>query len=178
MRRILAISILLISLLLPGWLVYAFFLYQKQQVKETVKEQLLGGIHSSALVELRFSRSEASALLDWEDEREFEYRGRMYDVLATTIQGDSISYQCWPDDAESELNRRLDRLVGQGLGHDPAQQRITTRLHSFFSSLYCVQIPILIFPDGKSCGTVYHYFLPGSTRLHPPPGQPPEAVGS
>jgi hypothetical protein len=41
LRNGLTISILLFTLLAPGWLTWGFLLHQKEQVRETVKARLL-----------------------------------------------------------------------------------------------------------------------------------------
>lgn len=67
---------------------------------------------TDGLVELTFSVEETRTKLRWEHEREFEYKGQMYDIVEIkSAANGTITYTCWPDDEETKLNKKLGLLV-------------------------------------------------------------------
>ncbi|MFZ2055368.1 MAG: hypothetical protein WAU81_14365 [Candidatus Aminicenantales bacterium] len=88
-------------------------------VKKEVKKYIVQGIENDNLVVLRFSKEETETLLQWENSREFEYNGQMYDVVQTWTVGDTVYYRCWWDREETKLNRRLRELAARALGKAP-----------------------------------------------------------
>lgn len=174
LRNLLHISPLLLVLLFPSGLAYLFFAWQKHQVKETVKAQLLAGMDASELTELKLSKADARTLLEWEEEREFEYQGQMYDVVDTAIEGDSIRYRCYRDHAESRLKREMRRLVAKPLKDDPATAGNALRLITFFQSLFCVEAPSWMLPAGEKTGAYFSCLSSLGLLTGPPPAPPPE----
>ena len=174
MRKHFHISFLLLILLCPTALAYLFFAWQKHQVKERVKAQLLAGMDVSELTELKFSAADAAVLLEWEEEHEFEYQGQMYDVVDVSIEGDSICYRCYQDQAESRLKEELRRLLARPLRDDSATADNTQRLMTFFQSLFCVEKPSLAAPLWEKSSPRYFYTSPFGLPSGPPPVPPPE----
>lgn len=161
-------------LLCPSGLACLFFAWQKYQVKEAVKMELLAGMDASELTELKFSKADVETLLDWEEEREFEYQGQMYDVVGTSIEGDSIRYICYRDHAESRLKKELQRLLCQPLKDDPATAGNTQRLINFFQSLFFLESAAWVFPGGVHSRASFFYTSPFGAPVGPPPVPPPE----
>ena len=174
MRNLLHISPLLLVLLCPSGLAYLFFAWQKHQIKESVKVQLLAGMDDSELVELKFSIADAEALLEWEEEREFEYQSQMYDVVDSVIEGDSIRYRCYRDHAESRLKRELRRLLAKPMKDDPATAGNTQRLITFYQSLFCIERPLWMPPAWKTTNSCFFHAPPFGVLTGPPPAPPPE----
>lgn len=141
---------LLFSLIAPLAGTYTWLHYEKQQVRKEIKKRLIAGIDRSELVLIKLSRQKAEAALEWEHEREFEYRGHMYDVVETRIQNDTFLYWCWPDNAETRLNKKLDRLLTGALEHDPQRRETERHVVQFFKSLYFVEnsLPAVTFNSG------------------------------
>ena len=104
--------------------------FEKAAVKRDVSERLRRGVEEDELVVLEFSLEQAQALLHWESPREFEYRGRMYDLIETRILGQTVVYKCWKDDEETRLNNRLKELAPQESGEtlDPKGDELGGRL--------------------------------------------------
>jgi hypothetical protein len=88
----------------------------KAAVKRDVSERIRRGIEERDLVALEFPLEKARMLLRWEGSREFEYAGRMYDVVETRVLGDKVVYTCWPDHEETRLNERLRELASPESG--------------------------------------------------------------
>lgn len=127
---------------------------------------------ASELVVLAFAKQDAQRLLEWEHEREFEYRGQMYDLAKTETRGDSIFYTCYWDRAETELNHKLDRCIADWLQQSPQQQERSERLAFFFRSLYHAPTLSYITSSIPFHRPVFHY-LTSTSRLGNPPLSPP-----
>jgi hypothetical protein len=93
-----------------------WLLREKAAVKSEARERLRGGLEEAAIVTLSFTLEESRTVLRWEDEQEFEYEGRMYDVVETRVEGGTVSYRCWRDEEETRLNERLKELACRELG--------------------------------------------------------------
>ena len=124
---------------------------------------------------LRFSREEASALLRWEHEHEFEYRGQMYDVVESAVQNDTLYFWCWWDREETELNQKLGKLASMALNSNPERKEQRKNLISYFKSLYFQNFNEQIEPPVVQCGchnSFYQFCF--QSRSSPPPLPPPK----
>lgn len=70
------------------------------------------------------------------DDREFKYGGRMYDIVAVRVSADSITYWCYPDDAETRIDRQLSDWINHAAGQTPPGRGQLEYLGDFFKSLY------------------------------------------
>lgn len=126
------------------------------------------------LVWLKFSAEEARSELEWEHDREFEYRGQMYDVVRSEVKGDTTFYLCWPDAAETALNRQLEQLVAESTTHDPAQRICFQRLFDFFQLLYYHHIgPEKAYLPTGTALVAHRSALSPPSPSFPPPVPPP-----
>ena len=96
----------------------------------------MSGIDKNDLVFLKFSKKESESELLWEHSCEFEYKGEMYDIVHSEEKGDTIFYWCWWDHDETILNRQLDNLATQAMGHNPGIQANTKSIATFLFSLF------------------------------------------
>lgn len=110
MKKCLSI-LLLLCLIGPFAFTFSWLQYQRYIVRKSVKRAMIEGLDEKELVTLSFSRKEADSVLEWEHSREFGYRGEMYDIVRSEEHGDSVTYRCWPDREESQLNRQLASIV-------------------------------------------------------------------
>jgi hypothetical protein len=172
LRRTLLTFLLFAVLISPAALSYLAMAWQKHAIREAVEQQIYQGMPAAELTVLAFAKNEARQLLEWEHEREFKYRGEMYDLVQTQTHGDSIFYTCYHDRAETALNRQLDRYIADWLQHSPVQQEQGERLLSFFRALICPVSPSY----DSSALTYYHspfFHLNRSGRQAGPPAPPP-----
>jgi hypothetical protein len=139
-----------------------------------VERELTAGIDRSRLVQLKFTTDQAGKALNWNDGREFEYRGHMYDVVQTTFHGDSVFYICYQDHKETRLNQEKERLIAKATGQDPSRKSQTEKLTNFLNDVFSHDIfswnsfflqPKMIH---YSLFTV-HYSLFTRAPLSPPP---------
>ena len=128
--------LLLISFTVPFGGSYILLQYQKRQVKKEIKERIISGIDKNDLVVFKLSKKESETELLWEHSGEFEYRGEMYDIVHSEEKGDTIFYWCWWDYKETKLNKQLDNLVAQAMGHNPGIQANTKSIATFLFSLF------------------------------------------
>lgn len=133
--------LLLFSVMAPFPGAYTWLYLQKQQIRKEIKSRLVAGMEKSELVLLKLSKRDAATQLHWEHNREFEYRGRMYDVVEESYKKDSVYYQCWQDNAETELNGQLNRLVAGIWEQDTQHHEKERQLLRFLETLYLSAIP-------------------------------------
>ncbi len=135
---------LFLTLLLPFGSTYLLLPLRKELVKREVRERLAEEVPWEGVTLLKFSRAETRTLLRWEHDREFEYRGQMYDIISVTERGDSIWYKCFHDRAETELNRKQAELLAHTHTPQDLDTSIYTQLFSFLRSLYLNHPPVLV----------------------------------
>lgn len=135
MRKILAIS-LLACLVFPAGVLFLWMNIEKQNIRKEVKKMIIAGMSKNDLVMLEFSIEETATLLNWKHSREFEYRGQMYDVVKHYETSDSITYYCWKDDKESEINKKIDHLIAQAVGQNSQARENQARYLNFLTSLF------------------------------------------
>lgn len=170
--------LLLLCLAAPCALTIVGLRHQKHLVKKAVKEQIIAGLDDSQLVTLAFLTSEVQSVLEWEHAAEFEYRGQMYDVVASEEKGDSTYYRCWLDTKENALNQKLAQTVSGIWEKDPLKKQKQQRLFDFFKLLYCAenaaQVPIFAEVSGATPPHLpFRFHLP--TGVFSPNAPPPES---
>lgn len=167
---------MIFMLFTPVLVVRMVHLFQQTKIKREVKEFLAKGPGLHQLVRLEIDRREES-LLNWEHSEEFEYLGKMYDVVEKEYCGDRTVYLCWPDHRDTHLNKTLAQLLARTLTGIPSHKDCQSRLHEFYKSIYFLSDT---------------YQLPFQTELHfkifsvnetrpckdepPPPVPPPDLV--
>ncbi len=109
---------LLFWLMLAPCLSILYLQHQRQKTRKTVKALLLKETPEEQLVHFHFRFNELQ-LLDWEKDHEFQYEGEMYDVVQADTLQDGIHYTCWWDHEESQLVRKLKKLLNKALQTDP-----------------------------------------------------------
>jgi hypothetical protein len=166
----------LIAIIAPAVGTYTFLQVQKAHVKRAIKRKMIAGINRDELVHLKFSAAEHNNLLRWEHEREFEYNGEMYDVVAREWCGDSVQYWAWWDYEETQLNRQLKQLVKGHLSKDKTTKENAERLFEFMKLLYCQDNALLLLEQynlDNSCFINKRKFPPN--RYLEPPKPPPQS---
>ncbi|WP_133299865.1 hypothetical protein [Larkinella punicea] len=167
--------LLLMTLGLPFWGTYTLLQSQKYRVRKDVENRLEEGRTESQRVTLKLAVSEIKTNLRWEHDREFEYQGQMYDLIATTVVGDSVFYECWWDKEETRLNRQLASL--EALEKDAQQEEESTEASPFLQPLFCqellswISLPTNWFPEPRVGGFINQFALYVALT---PPQLPPE----
>ncbi len=127
----------LILLVAPALTLFLYFQYEKSVLRSDLKERMIAGMEKDELVVLKFTQNEIEKELNWEHSGEFEYQGKMYDIIQTKVQGDSIYYTCWLDEEETKLEKQLTKLVAQAFAKDTKNRDKKEHFYSFLRSFYC-----------------------------------------
>ncbi|MBI2280155.1 MAG: hypothetical protein HYU68_05650 [Bacteroidetes bacterium] len=133
---------LIIVMVTPFMGSYFWLKHHKKLIKKEVKKQMIAGMDKSELILLKFTKTETETKLDWKHSKEFEYNDQMFDVVEKETHGDTTSYLCWLDRAETKLNKRLRELVTLTLGNNAQNQNQQKQLTHFLKSLYCTQLNV------------------------------------
>ncbi|SRX54713.1 hypothetical protein AEQU1_01725 [Aequorivita sp. CIP111184] len=167
---------LLFILFAPVASIYAFLQFEKSAIRREIKGQMIAGMDHEELVLLKFTKDETETLLRWEHSKEFEYKGQMYDIVSSEIKGNSIFYRCWLDNEETDLNKKLKKLVATAFNQDEKNRETQENLYSYLWSFFCTAtfdwqaIPSqnidLVFQDGM------HSNIINSIRITPPTPPP------
>ena len=117
-----------------------FIKTEKTLIQLEVRERILNTGYIKNVVSndtdcLRFKLSELNTLLKWENSKEFEYKGIMYDVISTKIEGDSIIYYCYRDIKETINKQKFIDLISF-LSGNSNQKTIVLKTGKYFRMLY------------------------------------------
>ena len=135
------LSILLLLCLIAPFLGSVLWVkHQKHLVKKSVKKEIIAGIDREDLVELTFSANQLKTDLKWKHSKEFEYLGKMYDIVEKSTANDSTTFWCWLDKEETELNNQLDRLLAIAWSKNDQQHNQQNHFSEFVKSL-CFSSP-------------------------------------
>lgn len=89
------------------------------EIKSAVQEGIVR-IKKSELIPLSFSTHEA-ATLAWEGEKEFYYKGKMYDVAEAEEKDGRMVYWCFSDENETALVEAYLKTQGSPSDKDTSQ---------------------------------------------------------
>ena len=137
---------------------------------------MLAGMYPSDMVLLKFSKTDTKTLLLWEHDTEFEFQGQMFDVVEMLEKGDSVTYRCWPDKEETQLNRQLAQLVSGEWESHPIKREGQKQLLDYFKSFFGptdIQWAFQV-PNDSSNQPRWLCFFSLPTSAHSPPAPPPK----
>lgn len=138
MKRQVCSILFLLILVLPTVVTYTYFQYRRKEIKREVKLQL-ANLNFDDLVLLRFSNHELDAKVRWKHSKEFEFEGKMFDIIQLKKSKDSISFWCWLDKQETELNNKLNTLLVEVCRMDIPMQKQKLSFYQFYKSLYFLE---------------------------------------
>jgi len=135
MRRKLISIFLLAALFAPALLTYSWLQYQRHAAKREVKWRILNGIDKSELTYFKFTTAEAENL-NWKHSKEFEYQGRMYDIVYREEGTTEVAYWCFNDTEEARINQQIEAFTEQLYHQDPQNRERQQLLIHFYKNLY------------------------------------------
>lgn len=135
MKKIFHILLLFI-LIAPFAATYIGFRGERIRIKKEVRNLILNGISNEDLIVMKFLKSDSETRLRWEHSTEFEYSGKMYDVVRSKTSMDSITLWCWCDNDESQLIKEYKSLVAKALGQNHQKHDNNTKLIEYLKTLY------------------------------------------
>lgn len=130
----LIVSILLLNIV--GY--YPIFKIAELQIQHAVKQQMKKNLSKKDLHVLSFPIHQKNNI-KWErKEKEFKYKGQLYDVVYAEAIGDSINYYCINDSEETLLFSCLDNLINKEVTtrSSPIRKNIKN-LFKIFSNSIC-----------------------------------------
>ena len=131
-----ALALLLLSCIIaPFCGNYVYLRYEKNQVRKSVKSRFMQELRADELTLFKLSSNDYQEL-DWEDSKEFKFKGEMYDVVRQTAMTDSVYLWCWHDSDETYLAKALDKLLAGLSSKDAGDDPKTTLIHDYYKSLY------------------------------------------
>ena len=120
----------------PILVAFCSLMQQKYQAKEMASREDFFQLDQKQMQVLVFSLEEYTKVLDWENEHEFEWNHRMYDVKSQLISKDSVKIWCKIDWAETRINEYLHQLAGCFIGNQPTNGDTQKILAKIFASYY------------------------------------------
>ena len=120
----------------PILVAYSSLMQQKYQAKQIAAGKEFFQLDQDQLQVLTFSLEEYKKNLDWENDHEFEWNHRMYDVKSKMIGKDSAKIWCKIDWAETRINEYLQQLAGCLIGTQPTNGDTQKLLAKIFASYY------------------------------------------
>lgn len=88
------------------------FLQVQQEIRHEMMEKIASESSSPELTAIRVNRFHNDLI--WKEDNEFEYRGKLYDIIKMTASKDSCIYYCLNDEKEEALIKNFSRQVDNG----------------------------------------------------------------
>jgi len=118
-------SILLLACLCFSLIGYhLFFQFQIEKAKSEMFAFLKNQKHHKGVIEFCFKGADEGRL-DWENDHEFRYQNKMYDVIEKNTDGKGLSILCIADDHETELVNEYQKSNKQNRSGDSVIELIT-----------------------------------------------------
>ncbi|HSH64278.1 MAG TPA: hypothetical protein VLB84_00420 [Bacteroidia bacterium] len=149
------------------------FKVQQYQVRKQIKQLIKQGVPDDELVQISIT-SENHMQLDWKHEKEFRYKGTMYDIVKTEIIDDTTTiYHCVTDKQETALFANLDEQVRKNMdtknnGNNPLKNSFKLLSNIYFQP----QTHAWILPQINAvikCEFSHFYSSPALDITGPPP---------
>jgi hypothetical protein len=132
----------LITILLLALFVFditGFFLVfniQRSFIRNNIKHQIrqeLPREHLTVIIDSGRGKSE----IKWREKDEFRYKGEMYDVVRSGTGGNGITYYyCIDDKAETQLYRKMEKLIENTVNNRDNSAMGKTYLIKLYQSVY------------------------------------------
>ena len=141
--------------------------------RKSVSEEFLKNIDKEDLTCLQFSENEIDHI-DWENANEFEFKGKMYDVVTSEKINGIIYFYCWNDQKETALNQKIDDTLEMLLGtdnEDEDDKEVLAKLYKSFSPTSNASTFVLI---EEAQNRIFIYRADFTSLESDPPSPPPQ----
>lgn len=162
---------LIFCLIVPFITSLSYIQYQRKQVKKAIKKSIIAGLDKKELVCLKFSLHEKQKL-HFEHAKEFEYQGQMYDIVFEEVHKDTVTYWCWHDHQETELNQKLNQLLKLALEHSQDND-----LFKIFKKLFYLEPTVIFTSVEQEFQSILWKLNSYSTQFFSQSFIPPEIIG-
>lgn len=135
--KIKILPILFIFILLaPFYGMYLYFHFEKTEIKNEIKNQLIAGISKNELIKFCVSSDELQTKFEWKNKNEFSYKNQMYDIVYTDTKKNSVIFWCRKDSKETNLNTQLHQILNKVIGGNAQNKDNQQKLINFYNSFY------------------------------------------
>lgn len=115
----------------PSWLSM-----EKRQIQKNVRNFILPSVDESELIIFEVSTSDTTTHFKWKHSKEFEYQGKMYDIVKRKQTGDEITYLVWQDDEETVINSKIKQLTNSIFNNSSESQNNQLSFQLLVTSLF------------------------------------------
>ena len=176
MRKITANILLLFVLFqLTGYLL--IFKSQQFQIRKEIKYRIKAGVLDDELVLITIPNSllkEKNPIFQWIHEKEFRYKGNMFDIVRKEVYKHSTNFYCLSDHKETQLFANLDQLVKKEIAQNSEKKQQRERAYHLLNSLYFNQTSNLSFINSSKELEFLDYSFRLSTWENTPNTPPPK----
>lgn len=135
-----ALSIFLLLLMTFNLLgFYPAFLAVRRSIRRSVREKLISTVKESDLTTFKFKTKGGKITdpnLSWEKDDEFSYKGKLYDVVKSTILDGEITLHCFEDKKETNLVALLKRKIKADVEHSTSKSSTGHILAKVLTAVY------------------------------------------
>lgn len=131
------VILLAVSINLPVFITNQYLEYQRKSIRKTVKAAINAGLREDQLTKLRFSKTDIADKISWEKLDEFEFEGKLYDIVKAEETTDSIVYFCWLDNDESTVKKLLNNISNYEWSKNKNRQNQQQRQMDYAKNLIC-----------------------------------------
>jgi len=130
MRRI--TSVLLTALVLVNLFgFYSLFLFKQADIRQEMSEKINGSLSNGHSETLNFDQAEFAKLVFTDNGKEFNYSGRLYDVVGIKHEGNRIAVMVEYDANETSLVETFGSLFSQQQDKDQSSSPVKIILSHF-----------------------------------------------
>ena len=142
MKKIFLFTFLIIFLFnFAGY--FIVFKVEQYQIKSEIEAKITAGIETEALTIITIEKSDFQSVEWVEGNKEFRYKGGLYDVVKNTETRKTITYYCISDLKEESLFSDLDEHIHVNVANN--SQKSSKKLNNHVIKLYFLNTrPILI----------------------------------
>jgi len=119
---------LIVSFYLSALIQISRTCYELNSIQRKVKQNLNSFCDHKEIKIIKFSQFDVGRMINWKDENEFEFQGRMYDVISSRSEGDTIIYNCYDDKQESVKREELKSMFLDFFSNHQSRKSV---LHKF-----------------------------------------------
>lgn len=129
----------------PSWLSM-----EKRQIQKHVRNNILPSVDKTELITFKVSLADTSSQFKWKHAKEFEFNGKMYDIVDRKQTGDDITYLVWQDDEETVINSKIKLVTNSIFDNSPVNQNNRLAFQLLIQSLFseeafdCIYAPFFL----------------------------------
>ncbi len=175
-RGILA-GLVLLSFFIPVISTYSLFKIRQFSIQETIRKAIKQVIPDDELVLLRIpmTTEKNPGIFERRHEREFKFKGKMYDVVRLEKHKGTTWYWCILDEEETTLEDSFQALNAELSDSSPDQNKNQEVLNIFLNTLFFTVVDLDLTPSFRSINPYSFYWNNSySTTDRTPPSPPPQ----